>query len=130
MTRGEVEMIGIVEDDHKTIVIMIATIIAVVAIVAVITMKAERKSSRSRGTVVGWSPLNDVQMMCAMAESADSEVEMISTTQNWDLVMNVSNRSFLVQVTLALISTNTKIYPWKRRARMFQLISPVLTICS
>lgn len=53
-----------------------------------------------------------------------------SITQNWAPGMNVWSRSCLASATRASISTNMRIYPWRRRARMCPRTSHRSMMCS
>lgn len=115
------------EDDHRITEIMIVIFIVVAAVMeaiaAIIILRIVKRNSRA--IAVGWN-----RAVKEEEEDADSVAEETSTTLNWDRAMSASSKSSLAPVILALISTNTKIYPWRRRARMFRLTSTVSMICS
>lgn len=59
-----------------------------------------------------------------------AEAGATSTTQNWDHATSAWSRNCSVWATRASILTNTRIYPWRRRARMCRRTSHRSMMCS
>lgn len=118
----------------KTVVI----IIVVVNVQAVVMKQLLKINHNSHVTIVGKSP-NVALMNNAMAEAAVvtlqeavnanmvvagmKNVVVTSIIPSWDRETRDLNKSCSVSVIPASILTNTRIYPWKRRDKMFPQIS-------
>lgn len=132
------------EDVLKTIAttIVVTTIVVAINIVVVIVQTvATTQTMINLATIVGKNQ-NAVQMSNAMAVVAAAAVNanmavagmknvvVTSTIQSWDRVTKDSNKSCSAPVIPASILTNTRIYPWKRRVRMFPHTSHPSMMCS
>jgi len=139
---------------------VLTTPVTATIIVTMIAMRIVKKGTKTgQEMIVGKSNQNVKQEVAAMVpmqeteETLEEQAVAVATTvniidvgamidevaamevakpiiQNWAHAMNALKQSFSELVTLVSISTNTKIYPWKRRATMCHLISHPSKMCS
>lgn len=124
-------------NDATTIVVVHIIEVDVMAVAAAAAAKIKPAVIQTRNShaIIAGRNLNVARtpsMMISAATAANSvntavagmrNVAATLITPNWGPAMKDSSRSFSVLVILVLTLTNTRIYPWKRRAKMSQQTS-------
>ena len=135
----DVKTVAIVEDAAKAAAAAVATAFEIVKFWTIKLSHNNRATivSRNQNVVPRTLGSNIMNVAAAAVEEngtmagAGKKIGAATLiTLNWGHVTNALSKSFSVSVTPVLTLTNTRIYPWRRRARMYRLTSHHLMTCS